>query len=187
MMKSDSLFKKRFRIPSTRLLSWDYSSSGYYFVTICTHQKKEYFGKINNRKMELSAMGKIAQTYWKEIPKHFPFVILDESVIMPNHVHGIVIITNQKHTTNDRILHLCRDGACPVSTHKTNVLGNIIGSFKSVVTKCANKNRIPFHWQSRYYDHIIRSENELHSIREYIHYNPLKWEEDEENPMNTIN
>ncbi len=135
--------------------------------------------------MELSKMGKVAQTYWKEIPKHFPFVALDEFVIMPNHMHGIVIITNKKcNINNGRILHTCRDGACPVSTHKTNVLGNIIGSFKSVVTKYANKNHIPFHWQSRYHDHIIRTEHEFHSIREYICYNPLKWDEDEENPIN---
>lgn len=180
-MKSDSLFKKRFHIPTTRLQSWDYSSSGYYFITICTHQKKEYFGKIHNRKIELSKMGKIAKNEWLKTKQLRPNIDLDEFVIMPNHIHGILIIRYPVETSR-------RD----VSTTnkfqlKPNSLGSIIGQFKSIVTKRINHElNIPFHWQSRYYDHIIRTEHEFYSIREYIRYNPLKWEEDEENPINSV-
>ena len=87
-------FRNKYRIPTTRLQNWDYSSNGYYFVTVCTKDKKEFFGEIANNEMCFSEIGKIVQKYWLEIPNHFPFVMLDEYKIMPNHVHGIVIIKN---------------------------------------------------------------------------------------------
>ncbi|MBI4650145.1 hypothetical protein HY745_02450, partial [Candidatus Desantisbacteria bacterium] len=86
----NDLFKNQYRIKSTRLSNWDYSSNGYYFITICTHNREHYFGEIG----EITTIGKIAQKYWLEIPNHFPFVILNEFVIMPNHIHGILIIEN---------------------------------------------------------------------------------------------
>jgi putative transposase len=86
------LYKNKYRIESTRQQNWDYSSNGWYYVTICTHDRIHYFGTIQNGKMSLSDMGVIAQQYWREIPNHFPMVRLDEWVIMPNHVHGIIVI-----------------------------------------------------------------------------------------------
>jgi len=87
-------FRDKFRIPSTRLPNWDYSGNGYYFVTICTKDKEEYFGEIINNKINLTEIGLITNKYWLEIPNHFPFAELDEFIIMPNHVHGILIIRN---------------------------------------------------------------------------------------------
>ena len=87
-------FRNKYRIPSTRLQNWDYSSNGYYFITICTKERKHNFGEIVDYKMKLSRIGEIAYKYWFEIPNHFSFVELDEFVVMPNHVHGILIINN---------------------------------------------------------------------------------------------
>ncbi|MCK9328141.1 MAG: hypothetical protein M0P69_21775 [Bacteroidales bacterium] len=85
-------YKGKYRIESTRLRGWDYGSNGMYFITICTYNREHYFGEIITPTMQLSEIGKIAQNYWNQIPKHFPFVQLNEFVVMPNHVHGIIII-----------------------------------------------------------------------------------------------
>ncbi|MDL2312781.1 transposase, partial [Bacteroidales bacterium OttesenSCG-928-B11] len=82
-------YKDKYRIPSARASWWDYGQNGAYFVTICTHNRKHFFGKIENGKMILSKIGEIAHQYWSEIPAHFPFAYLGEFVVMPNHVHGI--------------------------------------------------------------------------------------------------
>ena len=84
-------FQNKYRIPSARLPSWDYGWNAAYYVTICTGRRVACFGKIENGQMALSVIGKMADQYWREIPNHFPFVILDAYVIMPNHVHGIII------------------------------------------------------------------------------------------------
>lgn len=176
MIKSDLLFKNRFRIPTIRLHHWDYSSSGYYFVTICAYEKVSYFGDIINHKVYLSKIGEIAQSKWLETKRVRNNVGLDEFIIMPNHIHLIIAIHNPVETSR-------RDVSTNEFKLKPNSLGSIIGQFKSKVTKRINHElNVNFHWQPRYYDHIIRSKKELHSIREYIRYNPLKWEEDEENP-----
>ncbi|MGM0565380.1 MAG: hypothetical protein ACQESX_01370 [Bacteroidota bacterium] len=85
-------FRNKYRIQSARLQNWDYGWNAPYFVTICTANRKLFFGNIMNDKMNLSEIGEIADKYWLEIPEHFPFVKLDVHVVMPNHVHGIVII-----------------------------------------------------------------------------------------------
>jgi REP element-mobilizing transposase RayT len=164
-------FRDKYRIPSNRLPNWDYSNNGYYFITICTKERKHYFGEIINNKMQLSNIGEIVQKYWLTIPNHFPFVELDESIIMPNHIHGIIVIRENK----------CRDGACPVSTEHENSIGNIVGSFKSIITKYANCHQIPFYWQPRFYDRIVRNEKEFFRIRQYIKDNLLNWDEDRNN------
>ena len=86
----DNKFKNRYRTPSTRLENYDYSSNGYYFLTICTKDRINYFGEVKNNKLELSKTGIMTQKFWLEIPKHFSFVNLDEFVVMPNHVHEIL-------------------------------------------------------------------------------------------------
>jgi REP element-mobilizing transposase RayT len=103
------LFRKEFRIPSARLAEYDYNQPGFYFVTICTKDKKFYFGKIVDYEMVLNDIGKMAQKFWLEIPEHFPHVQLDEFIIMPNHVHGIIYITERispVETQNFASLHL---------------------------------------------------------------------------------
>ena len=93
-----SLYKEKYRVESSRLRNWDYASDGYYYLTICTINRMFYFGDIINNQMILSKIGKTAYQYWQEIPNHFPFVQLDQFVIMPNHMHGIIVINN--HHTN---------------------------------------------------------------------------------------
>ena len=93
-------FQNKYRIPSARLQNWDYSSNGGYFITICTQNRVHYFGEIKDAAMQLSTIGQLAEHYWKEIPNHFPFVKLGNFVVMPNHVHGILII-NKCHDNND--------------------------------------------------------------------------------------
>lgn len=95
------LFKNKYRIKSTRLKFWDYSKDGAYYVTICIKNRECVFGNIVNGKMELSEIGGIIRKYWQEIPKHFGNMILDEFVVMPNHLHGIVIIDNKYDITNN--------------------------------------------------------------------------------------
>ena len=91
-------YNNRYRIDTTRLPSWDYGANAPYFVTICTKNREKFFGKIINNSVRLSPIGKIAQKYWLEIPKHFPFVKLDKFIIMPNHIHGIIIINKNVET-----------------------------------------------------------------------------------------
>ena len=95
-------FQNKYRISSARLQHWDYGSDALYFVTICTQNREHYFGEIADGKMQLSETGKMANRFWFEIPNHFPFVQLGEFVVMPNHVHGIIIIDKTGYDgTND--------------------------------------------------------------------------------------
>lgn len=147
-------------------------------MTICTKDKKCYFGKIVNGDMHLSSVGAVVKECWLAIPEHFPFVTLDEYVIMPNHVHGIIIIGSDK----------CRDARFCVSTinndggnkygSQSKNLGSIIRGFKIGVTKWSTENKINFAWQPRFYDHILRNDKSLYAIRKYIQQNPQKWELD---------
>ena len=160
---------------SLRLKDYDYSQNGYYFVTICTKDGKEYFGKIKDNEMILNRVGETAKKKWLEIPEHFEDVRLDEHVIMPNHVHGIVIIDSEDPVGNRH--------ACSLQGRQYQKLPVVIGSYKSAVTHELNQmqNKLHFKWQKSFYDHIIRNDKSLDRIRKYIRYNPLKWEYDQEN------
>ena len=161
---------------SIRLKEFDYSNPLWYYVTICTFDRISILGKVADNKVNLNKFGLIAEKCWKEIPNHFPNSELDYFVIMPNHIHGIIIIN-------------CRDKACLVLTEKNRFgkslpgsLPTIIGSFKSAVSKQINElrnNHGKSVWQRNYYEHIIRNEKDLYNIRRYIELNPLKWEIDE--------
>ena len=140
-------YQNKYRIASARMKNYDYSQNGAYFITIVTKNRKHFFGKIVDGKMILNEIGKIAQKYWNEIPQHFSFIKLDEMVVMPNHIHGILWI--DKDYAVDAVG--CRDVACNVSTAgetgktknkqmakispKQGSLASVIRSFKSVVTK----------------------------------------------------
>lgn len=171
------LFQNKYRIESTRLKDWDYARSGCYYVTICTQGKKCDFGKIIEDKMNLNRIGKIAKQYWLEIPKHFPNTSLDEFVVIPNHIHGIIIINKNG---NDYV----ETPKLGVSTKhwEPHSLAVIINQYKRICTINIHKQFPLFAWQSRYYDRIVRNDEELNRIREYIIFNPLKWSLDQENP-----
>lgn len=182
------LYQNKYRIQSIRLQNYDYRSHGYYFVTICTYQKICYFGEIKDNQVILSELGKIAEKFWLEIPEHFNFIQIDRFVIMPNHIHGIVIINNnqlnQPEIENSAQIYLesnnKRSQIMSNISPKKGSLSTVIRSYKSAVTKWSKKNKFDsFSWQSRFYEHIIRDEESLNSIREYIINNPMKWQEDE--------
>ncbi|MFP4041189.1 MAG: transposase, partial [Bacteroidales bacterium] len=146
-------FKNRYRIGSARLKHWNYAWNGAYFITICTANRECFFGNIIDGNMHLSNSGQFAYKFWQEIPDHFPFVELDAFVVMPNHMHGIIVIDNRND--NVKTLH------CNVSTnHKNQFMSNIspkpgsvstiIRSYKSIVTKHARKINPAFAWQSRF-------------------------------------
>lgn len=143
-----------------------------------------------DKKVRLSSVGKIAKQFWKEIPKHYPRVKLDEYIVMPNHLHGIIILTNPVGAQNFEPLQ--KKNLEPLRNRYQRTIpksiGSIVRAYKSVVKHwCKNNGRVHFKWQRNYYEHIIRNEQDLNEIREYIINNPLKWELDEldeENPKN---
>ncbi len=180
-------FINKYRNETTRLKSWDYGWNGSYFVTICTKNRERFFGEINNDEMFLSEIGKIANRCWKEIPDHFPFVKLGEFVVMPNHVHGIIVIDKKDDgrfsksyvgTQNLASLHASKQNSLNKFGPQSKNLGSIVRGFKIGVTKKARKIRTDFQWQARYYDHIIRDQESFNNISEYIRNNPSQWKED---------
>jgi putative transposase len=189
------LYKNKYRIESARLKNWDYSTEGCYFVTICTQGRNHYFGGIDNGAMMLSEIGKITEQFWREIPNHFPFVHLDEWVIMPNHVHGIIGIDKTMTTQPMESVETPNLGVSTmtagfivqtpnlgVSTDwKPGNIGVIINQYKRICTIQSRKTNPKFAWQPRFHDHIIRNNDELIRIREYIRNNPTNWDEDDLN------
>jgi putative transposase len=193
---------------SIRLKDYDYSQVGAYFVTVCAWQRECLFGEIKDGDVFLNELGDTVMKCWASVPTHFPHVETDEFIVMPNHVHGIIILSGvgaqfiapfRKTTTenqgvmNQGVMNYAptvNNGMNPdvlnqgVMNHAPTV-GKIVRAFKARCTHMINNVRnttgLPV-WQRNYYEHIIRDERELHAIREYIRYNPLKWDEDEENP-----
>ncbi len=169
-------FKNTYRIESTRLKDWDYSTPWWYYVTINTKNHHDYFGEIIDGKLILNPLGKIADLFWNEIPNHYKNAELDYYVIMPIHIHGIIIINYTAVT---------RHASSP---QKNLTLSDIIGSFKSAVTKRIHETGYQnFSWQPRFYDRIIRNGKELYNVRNYIEQNPIKWELKRKQPENIFN
>ncbi|MEA2015034.1 MAG: transposase [Thermodesulfobacteriota bacterium] len=164
---------------SIRLKGYDYSQAGAYFVSICTQNRECLFGKITDGQMVLNDAGKIVADEWIKTGAIRNNVALDEWVVMPNHFLGILVVDDRRGTA--RRAPTIEQFGQPVS----NSIPTIIRSFKSAVTKRINEIRkTPGKklWQRNYYEHIIRDENELNRIREYIVNNPMKWGLDRENP-----
>ncbi len=182
------VFKNKYRIASSRLPTWDYSSNGLYFITICIKDRQHYFGKIINDEMVLNEIGKVAAYYWSEIPKHFKFVSLDEFQVMPNHFHGILKITNSIEIETGQILSAqsllssqqpSNDLPHPRFRNQgKNTISSIVGSYKSSVKKHIKSLDLEFGWQTRFHDHIIRSHDEFIRISNYVVNNPRLWKED---------
>ena len=168
-------FKSQHNRRSIRLKEFDYANPGWYYVTICNKNFKRWFGDVKNGKINYNTLGNVAFKYFEEIPKHFEIIELDYFVIMPNHIHGIIII-NDSVETRDRVSLRQFGGTVK------NSLSMVINQYKGSVARFAHKNGYKdFAWQSRFYDHIIRNDKDLHRIRTYIQSNPLKWELDEYN------
>lgn len=173
---------------SLRLQKQDYGANGYYFITICTQNKTNFFGEIvptagsdhdptivehymdviwsdYNPTLRPSPIGHIAREYWEQIPQHFSFVELDAFVVMPNHIHGILYFNNPNKPIWEP----------NTFTSPSQNLGSVIRQYKGSVKRYANKNEIPFQWQTGYYEKVIRDTIELPRIINYIQNNPIKW------------
>jgi len=151
---------------SIRMKNYDYSIPGYYFITICTHNKVHRFGNITGGQMQLNHFGDIVLQQWNKLPGQYPNIQLDQFTLMPNHIHGIFQIIDFGITA-----------------------GEIVGAFKSLCVhyclKWIQSNNPSFNmgrlWQRNFWEHIVRDENELYQLREYIINNPIKWKNDELN------
>ena len=175
----EELFRNKYRIKSTRLNGWDYSSDGAYFITICTKNRKCIFGNVVHGEIKLSAIGKIVANEWIKTEQIRTYIQLDEWIVMPNHFHAILFINNLNvETCRGMSLQKYNQFSKPISQS----LSMIINHFKSAVIRSCKKNGfVNFQWQSRFHDHIIRNEKELNNIRTYITNNSLQWEFDENN------
>jgi putative transposase len=176
---------------STRLHNYDYARPGAYFVTICTQKRLSLLGHIHLGEMILSPTGKIIKECWFRLQNHFTFVVLDSFVTMPNHIHGILHIEGRGEASGVKmstanLAHI--PDASPLGAPRGTVkgsLGAIIQNFKSVSTRKVNQIHGTLGeiiWQRNYYDHIIRTEHALLTIRQYIQDNPARWEFDRYNP-----
>ncbi|MBE0685544.1 MAG: transposase [Anaerolineaceae bacterium] len=185
-----------------RLLGYDYTQSGAYFITICTNQKECIFGKINAGAMQLSPLGEIAYYQWLQLPKRFANIVLDEFVIMPNHMHGIIVIQKGRGEAGDmryssqsiipkspasplhpdEIPHRTqsKNPGTPIKTPQPNgtipgSISAIVQNYKSLTTRKINmilRTKNKTIWQRNYYEHIIRDEDDFARIVDYIQNNP---------------
>jgi putative transposase len=205
---------------SIRLQKYDYSQACAYFVTIVAFQRECLLGEIVNKEMELSRCGEIVQKWWSEIQNHFPNVETAAFIIMPNHVHGIIVVTERRGAVlaprdnpNLKILETPESGNKFMKQRKfmkeddsinqsifqnqggetpplrAPTLGQIVAYFKYQSTKemnaVSNTGVVTKFWQRNYYEHIIRNEQDLKNKTDYIEANPMLWDEDDVNPINT--
>lgn len=164
-----------------RLSDYDYSSPGYYFVTICTRARQCVFGEVVDGITRLNDVGMMVEKCWREIPGSYQTVHLDRCVVMPNHLHGIVILSVAHEGAMNRAP---TSGSSVGAQFIAPSLGEVVRAFKARCTTAVHKSlstQSPL-WQRNYYEHVIRSETSLQAIREYIVNNPIQWHLDEENP-----
>lgn len=179
--KIKTLIMKYYREESARANWWDYSGSAAYFITICTKDRRPYFGSVVNGIVKLSDVGEIIENCWKEIPVHFPFANVDDFVIMPDHMHGIIIInsTDAPPQTHNKLSgeDIPTDSSLFMSsiTPVSKSLPNIVASFKSAATRLARVIQPDFAWQPRYHDRIIRNQIEHARKISYMKDNPINW------------
>lgn len=183
---------------SIRLQGYDYSQSGLYFVTICMQNRACLLGEIQMGQIKLNSAGEMIYRWWNALPDKFPSVVIDAFVVMPNHFHGIIVITDNPVGADPCVCPnppVCpnddnSDRAKVKGAHAGAPLPTMVQWFKTMTTNeyirgVKNLGWEPFNkrlWQRNYYEHIIRNEESLQHIREYVHTNPLKWEEDQLHP-----
>jgi putative transposase len=164
---------------SIRLQGYDYAQAGAYFVTICTQDRRCLFGDVVDGAMHLNSAGQLVAAVWNGMLERFPGIELDMFAVMPNHLHGIIVLTD------------CDPVGGRAATRAAPTIGDIIGAFKSLFTLqfiegVKGKHWPAFDrrvWQRNYYEHVIRDERDLARVRRYIDENPLRWEFDQENPQ----
>ncbi len=169
---------------SLRLKDYDYTHAGAYFVTICTQSRTCLFGTVVDGQIQLNDAGHVVHRTWGELPNRFSHVDVDAFIVMPNHIHGIILVGAQfiapRGPQNYR--HDKRAGAI----NRAPTLGEIVRAYKAVSARKIRQQVNPaFAWQRNYYEHVIRSEESLNRIRQYIRDNPAQWQFDCENPAAT--
>lgn len=173
---------KKFRRQTHRLVGYDYRQEGLYFITICTKDMEHFFGEVCNGEVQLSAAGIIAQQNWLAIPEINTHTWLHEFVVMPNHVHGIVEITEafSGEVVIPAVSSLSNKNPYMASiSPKTGSISRIISRYKAACTSMIRSLGIPaFTWQARFHDHIIRTPQSHARISQYILHNPQRWAED---------
>ena len=202
---TEEKYKNQYRISSTRA-NWHDYDGGFYHVTICTKDRELYFGIIEDGEMKMSEIGKYAEEQFRNVTSYYPYSEIPLFVVMPNHIHAIVIIDNRDarrdaiHRVSHRVsdFHRVKDdtvGMEPVDseTHKGGVtresnpmlhqrLGTVIRGLKARITHYAREQDIDFAWQSRFHDRIIRDQMDLNETAKYIENNIAQWKEDEMHP-----
>jgi len=189
---------------SIRLPGYDYSQAGAYFVTIVTQDRACLFGDVVDSKARLNTAGDMIEKCWLELNRKFPIVEMDQYVVMPNHFHGIVVITSEpvgagsprpksdthtRNTTPDSHTTTTSGAETAPLPSRRLSLGNVVAYLKYQTTKQINELRQTpgiTVWQRNYYEHIIRNEESLNRIREYIVNNPIQWDLDRENPVGAV-
>jgi putative transposase len=174
------LFNNKYRIPSTRLQNWNYANEAMYFVTICTKNKENYFGEIDDSILQPTDIGKIAYTEWYKTLELRSDMKLEsgEFQVMPNHIHGIIMIGANEFNTRRDAMHCVSEKYKNQFAPQSKNLSAIIRGYKSAVTTFARKNGIKFEWQPRFHEHIIRSMDEYQKMSNYIINNPAQWQND---------
>jgi REP element-mobilizing transposase RayT len=184
-MNESPKFKGKYRGGTVRLANWDYAASAWYFVTICTHRRRHFFGEIvvqpqesqniddhtepqNIAVLRETRMGQAALDCWDAIPEHFPFVVLDAFIVMPNHIHGLLYFDKPNHEFQ------AGNKFGPQSQN----LASVMRGYKTGVTNVARYNDIEFDWQEGFHEHVVRNEAEFNRIQNYIINNPQKWADD---------
>lgn len=178
---------------SIRLPGYDYAQAGAYFVTICTQNRELMFGEVVKGQMILNGPGQMVESVWRELPQHYPGVEVDTFVVMPNHLHGVIILVGagpRACPDNPGQPQGARGQPQGVAPTGTMSLPDVVHRFKSLTTARYRRGILhgrwlPFPgrlWQRNYYERVIRDDAELHRIRQYIIDNPARWSEDPENP-----
>ena len=182
----------------TRRVDWHKYNGGEYFVTICTKDRVHYFGEIANGEMQLSAIGQYTQEQFMNVATHYPYAQIPLWIVMPDHIHAIVIIDGEAikydadspaANSTDAINRIATNSAAATNSatnggitgiHNPMIskcLGTIIRGTKARISHWAHQNNLSFGWQSNYHEHIIRDQNEMNRIADYIYENPQKWTE----------
>ncbi|HEX4499321.1 MAG TPA: transposase [Thermoanaerobaculia bacterium] len=176
-MPDNLLFRNRYRIPSTRLKGWDYGGAGVYSITPCARGRICWFGEVVEDRVELSPLGEVVAEEWRKIPDSFDRVTLDEWIVMPDHLHGILVFKGRPPED------------LRVSSRMTpQSLGAVMGQFKSNASKRIwwNLRHRDFAWQDRFHDAIVRDTDALDNLRAYIRGNPRRWTESRPSGSNSV-
>jgi putative transposase len=179
-----TLFQNKYRGESARLRGWDYRSPGWYFVAICARGHICIFGNISGGQVRLSPSGEVADSELRNLRHHYVNVSIDCFIVMPNHIHAMVVIGGQhRHSPNLETRTEPLPGNGPILIPpKAGSLSAIVRSYKAGVTRCCHEMGLKnFAWQPGFYDHIVRANTPLQSIRNYIEQNQSNWSHDPEN------